>query len=217
MNLAAGDGVGGARSRGAASLQPGVVGQSKIRHRRGGGNRKRRRAGRNRRGELRIRGERHPEAFTGGCQPFQPIFSVPGVADVAGDRFRRSQADSDVGRIPVALVVSNESIVGIIRRPVVRGRDGLLEIGIGERDDVSRSRTQRGKIHPSFKIGSQARRPHWVLPPAETLPARKNADGAMALNNSSPRAESNSPAHRNWWRSQPGRWFPAPPQHRTAH
>lgn len=65
---------------------------------------------------------------------------------------RRAEADPDTRRVAVSLVIADERVVGVIRRPVVCRRDGLLEIGIGQRDDVSGPGPQCGEIHPALEV-----------------------------------------------------------------
>ena len=94
---------------------------------------------------------KHLEA---GGKALQPFLSISCISDVIRKRPGGAEADADVQRVSVPLVVTDESIVGSFAA-VVRGGDGLLEIGIGERDDVSGPASQRGKIHAAFEVGPQ--------------------------------------------------------------
>jgi hypothetical protein len=101
-------------------------------------------------GRARWNGNWNAKHFKVRGKTLQPVLSVPGISDVIRKRLGRPEADPDVDRVPITLVVTDESVVGIIRWPVIRGGDGLLEIGIGERDDVSGPCPQRGKVHTAF-------------------------------------------------------------------
>ena len=67
--------------------------------------------------------------------------------------------------------------------------------------------SQRGKIHPALEVRSAVRRPHWVSPPAETLPARKTPTAPSPSSNS-PTAASSRTANRNSRRSPRARSDP---------
>ena len=104
---------------------------------------------------MRICSDRHPKAFEGASQAFQPLGAVADIGDVVGYGFSCSQTDADVCRTSISLVIADIGIARVIARTIVGGGDRLLEVGIGKRDDVPGRCTQGGKIQPPLEVGAQ--------------------------------------------------------------
>jgi hypothetical protein len=100
-------------------------------------------------------------------------------------------------RVPVSLVVADECIIGVVAGPIVRRGDGLLEIGIGKRDDVPWPGPQRGEINPAREVCPQpAIRIGFYRQKKRSLLIKRTEPSP---NCSSPTTASSPPANRNWW------------------
>src|SRR6266516_1851627 len=85
-------------------------------------------------------------------EPLQPVCPIAGIRDVVRNRFRCAQGDANVGRIAVALVITDVCVIRVIRRPIIGSGDRLLKIGIRKCDDVPGPSPQCREIQSTLEI-----------------------------------------------------------------